>query len=106
MSIRKLKHRAMSAMLANKGVGWFYDRLGKLTPEEVARAKALRDKMWEDIRSKMGLAELVESAPAVQKYTVARKKDGEIVGEFVSLTDAEEVIAKAKKAKRATLVLV
>lgn len=38
-------------------------------------------------------------------YTVARKKDGEIIGTFTKLEDAQAVIDKAKAAKKASLVL-
>lgn len=39
-------------------------------------------------------------------YTVARKKDGEIVGTFDTEDEAQAVIDKAKAAKKASLVLV
>lgn len=81
---------------------------------------------WEGLESKMALRSLVEedaqelAAPivgakvaaqmfgpdAVKTYTVARKKDGEIVGIFDTLDAAQTVIDKAKAAKKATLVLV
>lgn len=38
-------------------------------------------------------------------YTVARKKDGEIIGTFTTEGEAQAVIDKAKAAKKATLVL-
>lgn len=42
---------------------------------------------------------------APKKYVVAKKTTGEIVGEFDVLSDAEEVIAKARRAKKQALVL-
>jgi len=41
-----------------------------------------------------------------KKFTVARKKDGEIVGTYTTQGEAQAVIDKAKAAKKATLVLV
>jgi len=38
-------------------------------------------------------------------YVVAKKTSGDIVGEFDSLDEAEAVIEKAKKAKKAALIL-
>lgn len=123
ISIRKIKRHAQCLVFSGRGPEWHYNRIVakafELTPEEKAARQKRLDDMWTDVTSKMKKADLVEgesgvghtyTAPAegavVLKYTVARKKDGEIVGEFESLTEAEDVIAKAKKAKKATLVLV
>lgn len=38
-------------------------------------------------------------------FTVARKKDGEIVGTYITEAEAQAAIAKAKAAKKATLIL-
>lgn len=43
---------------------------------------------------------------AVKLYTVARKKDNEVVARDVSLDAANELIAKAKAAKKASLFVV
>ncbi len=51
------------------------------------------------------IAEDLITAPA-QTFTVARKKDGEIVGTFATIDAAQAVIDKAKAAKKASLVLV
>ena len=50
--------------------------------------------------------ETAEKSAEPETFTVARKKDGEIVGTFKSRELAEAVIEKAKKAKKASLVLV
>ena len=43
---------------------------------------------------------------AAKKFTVARKKDGEIVGTYSTEAEAVAVIDKARAAKKASLVLV
>lgn len=58
--------------------------LGKLLAAKIARDKLIID-------------------AAAVRYTVARKKDGEIVGTFCTLEEAEAEVAKAKRAKKAAL---
>lgn len=74
---------------------------------------------WASIAAKQAQRALVEpggeieqgyaeamAAHTVKTYTVARKKDGEIVGTYTTQGEAQAVIDKAKAAKKATLVLV
>lgn len=63
----------------------------------------------EDIEPVVGRAfatGYVETVNAAKTYTVARKKDGEIVGTFGTEVEAQAIIDKAKAAKKAALVLV
>lgn len=54
---------------------------------------------------RMAMSGLVTEPAQEIKYVVVFKTTGEIVGEFDLLEDAEEVIAKAKRAKKQALVL-
>lgn len=120
MNLRQNKQRILRLMgyiAADAKWQRYIDKLLELTPEEIAE-EASRIKFWAELESKMSMRCLVEPGlvviddlstklqPAVMTYTVARKKDGEIVGTFDSLVEANEAIDKAKRAKKASLVLV
>jgi len=70
---------------------------------------------WEGLMQRQAVRSLVEPEPvdvvvdtsgSMGTYTVARKKDGVIVGTYTTEDEAQAVIDKAKAAKKATLVLV
>ncbi len=87
------------------------------TPEELAEQAARNEAFWKDLSSKMSQRFLVEPDPdqsyseaeveaAKVEYVVAKKSTGEVVGTFDLEEDALAMIEKARKAKKATLVLV
>ena len=86
------------------------DECLKHTPEELAEQVARNEAFWADLSAKMSQRFLVESDPEVEafkvEYVVAKKSTGEVVGTFDHKDDAEAMIEKARKAKKATLVLV
>jgi len=70
---------------------------------------------WPALEAKMALRNLVEEdytdpveigRENEKTFTVARKKDGVIVGSYTTEAEAVAVIDKAKAAKKASLVLV
>jgi hypothetical protein len=90
------------------------------------KSKSLGDLLREKIEHDQKMAELVEpvgktylnmqdipvSVPieaqtsGLTKYVVAKKSTGEVVGEFDLLEEAQAMIDKAKRAKKAALVLI
>jgi hypothetical protein len=84
-----------------------------LTLEEQAEADARRaasfDALWADIQQKQAVRQLVEEpAEPLQSprtYTVAKRSTGEVVGTYEDLGDAEEVVLKAQRNKKAALVI-
>jgi hypothetical protein len=58
---------------------------------------------WAELEAKQAMRCLVEEA---EKYVVRRKKDGVIVGEFFTMSEAQAIIDKAKASKKAALELV
>jgi hypothetical protein len=71
---------------------------------------SLRAEFWKELEGKMSLRSLVEDTPEVAaakiEYVVAKKSTGEVVGTFDLEEDAIAMIEKARKAKKATLILV
>ena len=82
MKVRTLKRRTMAKIAYAVRVQWTRPWVGTFTPVQKA-------------------AELLEPIT----YTVARKKDGVVVGTYTTIVEAETVIAKAKASKKATLVI-
>jgi len=83
------------------------------TPEEAAARQAQQavwfDELWADITKKQAVRQLVEPDPveaAKVEYVVAKKSTGEVVATFDVEEDALAMIEKAKKAKKASLILV
>lgn len=117
MNLRRHKHFVQSKVWAGICIGlgnsyWqgVIDRALTESPEEKAARDARMaeqfDALWGDMMAKQAVRQLVEPEPTSVVFTVARKKGGEIVGTFDSLEQAQAEIDKAKKAKKATLVLV
>jgi len=84
-----------------------------LTPtaaEEAERTAKLRAQ-WDELLAKMDKADLVEPNPEGENHTtatwynVAKKSTGQIVGTFSTLEAAQGEIDKAKRQKKAALVL-
>lgn len=101
----------------------------RLDPQEIAIREAAQEAFWKDLSSKMSQRFLVEPEPVEEvaslgsllqrkldgdaaveaakiEYVVAKKSTGEVVGTFDLEDDALAMIEKARKAKKATLVLV
>lgn len=88
------------------------DRITKdlvMAPEAVQRREESFNALWDDIVSKQGQRQLVEPDPEVeaakQEFVVVKKSTGEVVGTFDLREDAEAMVEKAKKQKRAALML-
>ena len=81
----------------------------KVLPEDTA--KACDNQLLAELVEPIGVSyqdeldQEVSNSSTSRKYTVAKKTTGEIVGEFDTLNDAIEVVAKAKRAKKQALVL-
>ena len=115
MKIRKLKrlHNARTAHgLRYRNFYRWHDPyiigILKLTQEEERdmekqRAEEL-DRLFEEIKMNIGsTAEEVEAAK--QEFVVVKKSTGEVVATFDLKEDAEAMIEKAKRQKKAALVL-
>lgn len=80
-----------------------------MSPEAVAKRAADFNAFWDDLVAKQAQRQLVEPDPEVeaarQEFVVVKKSTGEVVGTFDLLEDAEAMIEKAKKQKRAALML-
>ena len=70
------------------------------------------DPKIEELLTSMGMgstsaqpAEPAVAIPEAKTYTVSRKKDGVVVGEYQTLDEAEAAIAAAKRQKKAALEL-
>lgn len=64
---------------------------------------------WAELERKQAVRQLVETDPveaAKIEYVVAKKSTGEVVGTFDLEEDALAMIEKARKAKKASLVMV
>ena len=63
----------------------------------------------DDVEKAGGIEKYIEQMPRVTQWppviTVVRKKDNEVFGRFETREEAEAVIEKARKAKRAALVI-
>ncbi len=86
------------------------------SPGEKVKMDAIQESqfqaLWATLEMNQAKRMLVEPEPIVEgdpgvgkSYTVAKKATGEILYTFDSLAEAEEAILKAKKAKKAALVL-
>lgn len=90
-----------------------------MSPETAAKRAADFNAFWDDLIQKQAVRQLVEPAgeevtvvdsveevvKASIEYIVAKKSTGEVVGTFDLREDALEMIEKAKRNKKATLVL-
>lgn len=113
MNVRRLKRNIFARM-------WAAARHYSVYPEEEiityggidwiqleqrqAQRMLVEDTLIEDILESGKEMPVFPALPA--SYTVARKKDGEIIGVFNSMELAQAAIDKAKSSKKATLVLV
>lgn len=82
-----------------------------MSPKEVAKRAADFDAFWDNMVARQAQRYLVEPDPAEeveaakQEFVVVKKSTGEVVGTFDMLEDAETVIEKAKRQKKAALML-
>lgn len=119
MNLRRHKHFVQSkvayavAMATNAYWQTVIDRALELTPEERAASLIKQseafDRLWADINAKQAVRQLVEPDPieeASVEYVVAKVSTGEVVGTFDVKEDAEALIAKHARQKKAKLVLV
>jgi hypothetical protein len=82
-----------------------------MSPEAVAKRAADFNAFWDNLVAKQAQRVLVEPEPveeveaAKQEFVVVKKSTGEVVGTFDLREDADAMIEKAKKQKKAALVL-
>jgi hypothetical protein len=124
MKLRQLKRNILSAMQARLFYGhpipqWLttigtdhYPRAKFMDPESKTLGDLLHEKIVENER-KQALAELLDDHQQMcqnieqpKVYRVAKKSTGEVMLEFTTEADAIECIEKAKRSKKAALVLV
>jgi len=103
MKLRKLKKIIQAQQWFRTEDYWqkVIDNLMEPTPEEQARQKAMQAEFFKEI-----MAMLKPSPPAVKWYQVAKKSTGEVVSTHSTRESAEEAVDKAKRNKKAALVLV
>lgn len=100
IQLANLHGSQMQRKLDNWGKQWNAQADGKVVVDGLSN---LIDEMFSKATPRQLAAELVE-APAA-KFIVAKKSTGEVMFEFDTLPEAEAAIEKAKKAKKAALVL-
>lgn len=123
MKMRQHRLRVLSRMALAREVGRIRELtfMGLLeeTPEERAAREARFQASWAELFSKMRLGGLLEPAvddivavddlsqvlKAAQEFVVVVKRTGEVVGTFDHLDDANAMIEKARRQKKASLVL-
>ncbi len=106
MKVRHLKHRIMALMgfrfMLDAQLAALMKKYNEPTAAEKAKHKAANDKFAEDLLAAITPQKV---APATM-YTVARKKDGVVVGEYSTRAEADDVVERAKKQKKAALEIV
>ncbi len=118
---KRMRYAQVSYILVNaywqRVIDTAMEKAMAFTPAELAEQAARNAAFWADLEKSMAKRQLVEE-PAVDPdaavkdeflgtklYTVAKKSTGEIVATDLELGDAEEMILKAHKNKKAALVL-
>lgn len=127
---KRMRYAQVSYILVNaywqRVIDSAMEKAMAFTPAELAEQAARWDNLWKDLEKNMAKRQLVEDGfrgpdeflehdvDAAAKdeflgtkklYTVAKKSTGEIVARDLELDDAEEMILKAHKNKKAALVL-
>ena len=105
MNMRKRKLAIMTAMYyiaANAMWDRWINSVLKPSPEEVAKHKAEHEKFWVEIKEKL---HHVNFPKADTVWKVARVKDNVVVAECLTMRDAQEMIERAARQKKAKLYL-
>ncbi len=118
---KRMRYAQVSYILVNaywqRVIDTAMEKAMAFTPAELAEQAARNAAFWADLEKSMAKRQLVEEPAAdpdaavkdeflgTKLYTVAKKSTGEIVATGLDLGDAEEMILKAHKNKKAALVL-